>query len=67
MAWKALKGDRTVSELASAYEVHPTMIHQWQRSLFDGAAGIFERGSKAAVAAGIPEDTVRDLHAKIVR
>ncbi|MDO9641033.1 MAG: hypothetical protein Q7J44_21080 [Pseudotabrizicola sp.] len=28
VALEALKGERTVSELATAYEVHPTMIHQ---------------------------------------
>jgi transposase-like protein len=27
VALEALKGERTVSELATAYEVHPTMIH----------------------------------------
>ena len=51
MALEALKGERTVSELASAYEVHPTMIHQWRKSLVEGAAGIFERGGKAAATA----------------
>jgi transposase-like protein len=64
-ALEAVKGERTVSELATAYGVHPTMMHQWKRSLLDGAAGVFERGGKAAAAAEIPEDTVRDLHAKI--
>ena len=29
VALEAVKGERTVSELATAYEVHPTMIHQW--------------------------------------
>jgi len=29
VALEALKGERTVSELAAAYEVDPTMIHQW--------------------------------------
>ena len=65
VALEALKGERTVSELATAYEVHPTMIHQWKKALLEGAAGIFERGGKSAVAAEIAEDTVRDLHAKI--
>ena len=51
--------------LATAYEVHPTMIHQWKKALLEGAAGIFERGSKAAATAEFAEDTVRDLHAKI--
>ena len=36
-----------MSELATAYEVHPTMIHQWKEALLDGAAGIFERGGRA--------------------
>jgi transposase-like protein len=50
VALDALKGERTVSELAAAYEVHPTMIHQWKKSRLEGAAGIFERGGKAAAA-----------------
>lgn len=45
---EALKGERTVSELAAAYGVHPTLNHQWKKSLREGVAGIFERGSKAA-------------------
>jgi transposase len=64
VALEALKGERTVSELAAAYGVHPTMIHQWKKSLLEGAAGIFEQGGKAAFSE-IDEDTVRDLHAKI--
>ena len=63
VALEALKGERTVSELASAYGVHPTMVHQWKKALFGGAAGVFERGSKTAP--DVDEDTVRDLHAKI--
>lgn len=65
VALEAVKGERTVSELAAEYGVHPTMIHQWKRSLFEGAAGIFERDGKAAAAAEVAEETVRDLHAKI--
>ena len=63
VALEALKGERTVSELASAYGVHPTMIHQWKKALLEGAAGVFERGSR--MAPDVDEDTVRDLHAKI--
>ena len=65
MALEALKGERKVSELATAYEVHPTMIYQWKKALPEGAAGIFERGGKSTATAEIAEDTVRDLHAKI--
>ena len=41
------------------------MIHQWKRSLLEGAAGIFERGGKAVAAAEVVEETLRDLHANI--
>jgi transposase-like protein len=33
VALEALKGERTVSELATAYSVHPTMIHPWSEPL----------------------------------
>ena len=67
VALEALKGERTVSEPAIAHEVHPTMIHPWKKALLEGAAGMFERGGKAASTAGIAEDTARDLQAGIVR
>jgi transposase len=40
VALEALKGERTVSELAAEYGVHPTMIHQWKKALLEGAADI---------------------------
>ena len=63
VALEALKGERTTAELATAYGVHPTMIHQWKKALLEGAADIFERGGKKT--AEIDESAVRDLHAKI--
>ena len=46
VALEALKGERTVSELAVAHGVHPTMVHQWKKALLEGAADIFERGGR---------------------
>ncbi len=63
VALEAVKGERTVSELAAEYGVHPTMIHQWKKALLDGAADIFERGGKKAPE--IDEDAVRALHGRI--
>lgn len=65
VALEAVKGEPTVSALAAECGDHPTMCHSWKRSLLAGAAGVFERGGKAAVAAEVAEETVRDLHAKI--
>ena len=63
VALETMQGERTVSELAAEYGVHPTMIHQWKKALLDGAADIFERGGKKVPE--VDEDTVRALHAKI--
>ena len=63
VALEALKGEETISELASRFGVHPTMIHQWKRALLEGASGVFERSSKKTPQ--IDEDQVKDLHAKI--
>ena len=63
VALEAVKGERTVSELAAEYGVHPTMIHQWKKALLEGAPDIFERGGKKTRRGR--RGTVRDLHAKI--
>lgn len=36
VALEAVKGERTLSELATEYGVHPTMIHQWRRRFSTG-------------------------------
>jgi transposase len=48
VALAALKGDRTVSELASQFGVHPTLIHSWKKHLLAGAEEVFANGSKVA-------------------
>jgi transposase-like protein len=50
VALAALKGDRTVNELAGQYGVHPTLIHAWKKQLLAGAEVIFANGSRAAEA-----------------
>ena len=50
VALAALKGDRTVNELAGHYGVHPTLIHGWKKQLLAGAEQVFSNGSKAAAA-----------------
>jgi transposase len=59
-----LRGKRTVSELAAVYDVHPRVLHQWKKSLLEGAGGTFERGDRSATAE-VGEDVLRGQHAKI--
>ena len=47
VALAALKGDRTVNELAGQFGVHPTLIHGWKKHLLQGAEAIFAHGVKA--------------------
>ena len=64
VALEALKGEHTVSELATRFGVHPTMIHQWKRALLEGAPGVFDRGSKSREPV-VDEAVMKELHAKI--
>jgi transposase len=48
VALAALKGDKTVNELASHHGVHPTLIHAWKKQLLVGAEELFRQGGKVA-------------------
>jgi transposase len=62
VALAAVKGDKTLAELAQQFDVHPTQITQWRAQLLDGAAGVF--GAEKAGSANPPVD-VKTPHAKI--
>jgi transposase len=43
VAMEAIAGLNTASEIAAAYEVHPSQVAQWKRELLEGAPGLFDR------------------------
>ena len=43
VALEAIRGEKTISELASFYEVHPNQIRQWKQHFLENAGSIFSR------------------------
>jgi transposase-like protein len=62
VALAAIKGDRTLADLAQLFDVHPNQITTWKAQLLEGAASVFGSGATSAEAA--PVD-LKALHAKI--
>ena len=65
VALEALKGELTLSQLATKHGVHQTMVSEWKRQAVDGLAGGFSDKSTALEVAKASEADVEKLHAKI--
>ena len=63
VALAAIKGDRTLAQLAEQFDVHPNQITSWKAQLEGGAADVF--GPAAATEPAPPAVDVKSLHAKI--
>jgi transposase len=61
VALAAVKGDRTLAQLAEHFDVHPNQVTAWKAQLEGGASDVFGSGSAPAA----PEIDVKSLHAKI--
>ena len=63
VALAAIKGEKTLADLAQQFDVHPNQITQWRSQLLEGAAGVF--GSEVKSEPNAPTIDVKTLHAKI--
>jgi transposase len=62
VALAAIKGDRTITQLAEHFDVHPNQVTTWKAQLEGAASGVFGAGGTAPVE---PAVDVKTLHAKI--
>ena len=60
VALEALRGDKTVKEIAARHQVHPNQVSTWKRQQMDGLSEVFSSGADVE-----RQDRESDLHAKI--
>jgi transposase len=63
VALEALRGDKTVQEIAGKHKVHPNRVSTWKRQAIEGLGEVFSNGAERDRQDH--EGEVRDLHAKI--
>lgn len=63
VALEALRGDKTIHEIAAKHQVHPNQVSTWRRQAVDGLDAVFSNGAEAAHRDH--EAEIERLHAKI--
>ena len=64
VALEALKGVKTIQQIAKDYEVHPVQVSEWKKTMSEGATGVFGPG-KGQTGAEDFEQERSALHSKI--
>jgi transposase-like protein len=62
IALEALRGEKTLQEIAIAYAVHPNMVRQWKTLLLENAISIFEKPGKETEAEAAAERRQDELY-----
>jgi putative transposase len=60
-----LKEEKTLAQIASEYEVHPTQLKNWRAIVLDGLSSLFEKQDSTAELKAAHEQQVTELYAEI--
>ena len=64
VALEAIKGIKTIQQIAKDFEVHPVQVSDWKKTMLEGASDVFTSG-KSKNKSGDFEKERSKLHAKI--
>lgn len=65
VALEAVRGEKTVPQLATQYQLHPTVIHNWKRQLLEGVSSLFETGHSSSSTNGATQAQIDELYRTI--
>jgi transposase-like protein len=58
VALEALRGEKTIAEIAGEFQVHPNQVMNWKRQLLSGAEGLFQTKGERQCGNEFPEETL---------
>ena len=64
VALEALKGVKTIQQIAKDFDIHPVQVSEWKKTMCEGASGVFGPGS-GKTEGGSFEREREELHSKI--
>ncbi len=64
---EVLREEKTLTQVASQFEVHPNLLRQWKTTVVSGLPTLFERDSRACEERDAHEQKVQELYATIGR
>lgn len=64
VALEALKGIKTIQQIAKEYQIHPVQVSEWKKKMLEGASDVFQAGKKKSGEEFL-EAQQEQLHAKI--
>ena len=60
-----LKEEKTLAQIASEYEVHPTQLKNWRAVALEGLPSLFEKQESTVALQAAHEQQLTDLYAEI--